>query len=143
MLINANGQLVTADGSIVNGENGPIVFQPNDRQISISPDGRVEVLEGITNTETERGKLRLVSFAQPQNLQSEGNNLFSATAEAGARPATRAVTVIQGAIEGSNVNGVREMTKMVDINRTYSMIASMMQTQDDTKTIDRLADVSA
>jgi flagellar basal body rod protein FlgG len=84
MVINAAGQLVTADGSIVNGENGPIVFQANDRNISISADGRIGVLEGLTNTETQRGKLRLVSFAQPQNLQSEGNNLFSATAEAGA-----------------------------------------------------------
>ena len=58
-------------------------------------------------------------------------------------PAPAAVTVIQGAIEGSNVNGVREMTRMIEINRTYSMISSLMQSQNDTKTIDRLADVAA
>jgi len=143
MVINAAGQLVTADGSVVNGDNGPIVFQANDRNISISADGRITVLEGLTNTETQRGKLRLVSFAQPQALQNEGGDRFSAPAGVVGQPAPAAVTVIQGAIEGSNVNGVREMTRMIEINRTYSMISSLMQAQNDTKTIDRLADVAA
>jgi flagellar basal-body rod protein FlgF len=143
MVINAAGQLVTADGSVVNGGTGPIVFQANDRSISISADGRISVLEGLTNTETERGKLRLVSFAQPQRLQNEGSNQFSAPAGVVGQPAPATVSVVQGAIEGSNANGVREMTRMIEINRTYSLIASLMQTQDDTRTIDRLAEVAA
>jgi len=143
LVINAAGQLVTADGAVVNGDNGPIVFQANDRNISISADGRIGVLEGLTNTETQRGKLKLVSFAQPQRLQSEGGNRYSAPAGAAAQPAPASVTVVQGAVEGSNVSGVREMTRMIEINRTYSLIASLMQTQGDTKTIDRLADVPA
>ncbi|SRR5579871_5384322 len=143
LVINAAGQLVTADGAVVNGDNGPIVFQANDRNISISADGRVSVLEGLTNAETQRGKLKLVSFAQPQGLQSEGNNQFSAPAGVTGQPAPTSVTVVQGAIEGSNVNGVREMTRMIEINRTYSLIASIMQALGDPKTIDRLADVPA
>jgi len=143
MVINATGQLVTADGAVVNGDNGPIVFQANDRNISISSDGRITVLEGLTNTETQRGKLKLVSFAQPQGLQNEGGNQLSAPAGVAGQPAPATVTVVQGAVEGSNVNGVREMTRMIEINRTYSLIASLMQTQGDTKTIDRLADVPA
>jgi len=143
LVINAAGQLVTADGSVVNGDNGPIVFQANDRNISIGADGRISVLEGLTNTETQRGKLRLVSFAEPQSLQHEGGNQFSAPAGVAGQPAPAAVTVIQGAVEGSNVNGVREMTRMIEINRTYSMIASLIQAQGDTRTIDRLADVPA
>ena len=143
MAINATGQLVTADGAVVNGDNGPIVFQANDRNISISSDGRITVLEGLTNTETQRGKLKLVSFAQPQGLQNEGGNQLSAPAGVAGQPAPATVTVVQGAVEGSNVNGVREMTRMIEINRTYSLIASLMQTQGDTKTIDRLADVPA
>jgi flagellar basal-body rod protein FlgF len=143
MVINADGQLVTADGSVVNGDNGPIAFQPNDRNVSISADGRITVLEGLTNIETQRGKLKLVSFAQPQSLQNEGNNLFSAPGGVVGQPAPAAVRVVQGAVEGSNVNGVREMTRMIEINRTYSLIASLMQAQDDTRTLDRLADVAA
>jgi len=131
---------VTPEGAVVNGDNGPIVFQATDRRISISTDGRVSVLEGPTNVESQRGKLKLTSFAQPQRLQSDGSNLFSA-AGAGAQPAPPAVTVIQGAIEGSNVNGVREMTRMIEISRVYSMMAQLLQQQSDTKSIDRLAEV--
>jgi flagellar basal-body rod protein FlgF len=143
--INATGQLVTLDGAVVNGDNGPIVFQPNDRNISISADGRISALEGLTNTETQRGKLKLTTFAQPQQLQDQGANLLSAPAGATGQPATAAVRVIQGAVEGSNVNGVEEMTRMIEINRTYSMIAGMLQSQQDARqsAIDKLADVPA
>ena len=139
LAINANGQLVTPEGAVVNGDNGPIVFQATDRSISISGDGRISVLEGLTNVESLRGKLRLAAFTQPQQLQSEGSNLFSAPAGAGRQPAPAAVSVIQGAVEGSNVNGVAEMTRMIEINRTYSMIANLMQTQSDPKNLDTLS----
>src|SRR5882724_9666925 len=54
--INAQGQLVTTDGAQVLGDNGPIVFQNTDRNVSISADGRVSVVEGAaSNTESLRG----------------------------------------------------------------------------------------
>jgi flagellar basal body rod protein FlgG len=83
----------------------------------------------------------VTTFAQPQQLQSEGDNLFSAPAGTVGTPATPAVRLMQGAIEGSNVNAVHEMTRMVEINRTYSMIASILQTQQDTTSLDKLAQV--
>jgi flagellar basal-body rod protein FlgF len=138
LVINGAGQLVTPQGAVVNGDNGPIVFQATDRNISISADGRVTVLEGLTNVESLRGKLRLTTFARPQQLQHEGNNQFSANGAAGT-PATPAVRVIQGAVEGSNVNPVHEMSRMIEISRTYSMIASLLQQQSDPKTLDTLA----
>jgi flagellar basal-body rod protein FlgF len=141
--INASGELVTADGATVAGDNGPIVFQTNDRNISISADGRISVVEGATGSvETLRGKLKLVNFADPQRLQAEGANLF--VAPAGVTPqAADKVRVIQGAIEGSNVNGVVEMSRMIEINRTYSLIASLLQSQSDQRrtSIDKLAEV--
>jgi len=140
--INSDGELVTSDGTKVAGDNGPIVFQATDRNVSISADGRVTAFEGLSTTETMRGHLKFVSFARPQQLQNEGGSLFSAPAGVAAQPATK-VRVIQGAIEGSNVDGVLEMTRMVEINRTYSMIASLLQTQDDEhkSAIDKLAEV--
>jgi flagellar basal-body rod protein FlgF len=137
--INAAGQLVTPEGAVVNGDNGPIIFQATDRSISISADGRISALEGLTNVEALRGKLRLVTFARPQQLQSEGSNLFSALAGVAGQPATPAVSVVQGAVEGSNVNGVAEMTRMIEINRTYSMIANLLQAQSDPKNLDTLS----
>jgi flagellar basal-body rod protein FlgF len=143
MQINAAGELVTADGAKVAGDNGPIVFQANDRNISISADGRISAIEGTNaSIETLRGKLKLVSFPDPQRLQAEGANLFAAPAGVTPQAAEKA-RVIQGAIEGSNVNGVVEMSRMIEINRTYSLIASLLQSQGDQRrtSIDKLAEV--
>jgi flagellar basal-body rod protein FlgF len=143
--INAQGQIVTSDGSPVLGDNGPIVLQQLDRQVSISADGRVSVIEGNNDrTESLRGKLRLVTFAAPQRLQKEGANLFSAPAGVAAQPATD-FRLIQGAVEKSNVNGVYEMTRMIDITRTYTNISSMLQQQNDLRrsAIEKLAEVPA
>src|SRR5947199_3408482 len=76
--INAQGQLVTAAGNPVLGNNGPIVFQPTDKEISITADGSVSVLEGVNRIDSIRGKLRLVTFAQVQKLVKEGANLYTA-----------------------------------------------------------------
>jgi flagellar basal-body rod protein FlgF len=139
---NATGQLVTPDGDAVAGENGPILLQPTDHNVSISADGRITVLEGANTVETLRGKIKLVSFTQPQQLQEVGANLLAAPPGVAAQPATN-LHVLQGAIEGSNVNGVLEMTRMIEINRTYSQIASLLQSQDDEhrNSVDKLAQV--
>ena len=141
--INAAGQLVTADGATVEGDNGPITFQVTDRNISVAADGRVSVIEGVNGAvETPRGRIKMVNFANPQQLAAEGASTFSAPAGIAPQPATN-LRVIQGAIEGSNVNAVAEMTRMIEINRTYSMIASLMQARDDERrnSIDKLAAV--
>ncbi len=143
--LNAQGQLVTVDGAPVLGDNGPIVLQQLDRQVSIAPDGRVTVIEGNNNrTESLRGKLRLVTFANSARLQKEGANRLSAPAGMAAVPATN-FRIVQGAVEKSNVNGVAEMTRMIDITRTYTNIANMMQQQGDLRrtAIEKLAEVPA
>src|SRR6266513_3940685 len=66
--MNNQGQLVTASGNAVLGSSGPIVFQPTDHDISIAADGNVTVVEGTGRIDSVRGKLRLVSFAQAQQL---------------------------------------------------------------------------
>ena len=59
-------------------------------------------------------------------------------------PATTA-TVQQSFIEKSNINGVLEMTRLIDITRTYTQIANMIQQQSDLRrtAIQQLADVPA
>lgn len=141
--INAQGQLATSDGSPVLGDSGPIVFQQLDRNISITEDGRISVVEGNNDkTESLRGRLRLASFAQPQRLQKDGATTF--LAPAGTTPqSTSNARVIQGSIEKSNVSGVIEMTRMIEITRTYTQIATMLQAQSDQRrsAIEKLADV--
>jgi flagellar basal-body rod protein FlgF len=141
--INNQGQLVTANGDAVLGTNGPIVFQPTDHDIAIASDGNISVVEGINRTDSVRGKLRLVSFADAQQLLKEGSNLYSA-GNAAAQPDT-ASRVRQGFVEKSNVSSVTEMSRMIEVTRTYTQIANMLQQQSDLhKTaIDKLADVPA
>jgi flagellar basal-body rod protein FlgF len=130
--INAQGQLITADGNVVVGDNGPITFQQTDHDVSITPDGRITVIEGSssTNAETTRGTLRVVRFAQPQLLQKEGNNLFSAPAGVAATQDTTS-QLKQGAIEKSNVHAVVEITRMIQISRAYQQMATLLQQQSD------------
>src|ERR1041384_283291 len=76
--INNAGQLVTSEGHQVVGANGPIVFQSGDRNVAISSDGTISVREGNNTTDSQRGKLRLAEFAQPQRLQKDGTSTFMA-----------------------------------------------------------------
>jgi flagellar basal-body rod protein FlgF len=140
--INSTGQLVTTDGSPVLGDSGPIVFQPTDHQITISQDGTISVREGASKTDSQRGTLRLVKLDNPQQLQKDTGSNFSAAGNATPQP-TKAARVIQGAIEKSNVKGVIEMSRMIEITRSYTQVAAMLQQQTDLNqsAIDKLADV--
>jgi flagellar basal-body rod protein FlgF len=142
--INNQGQLVTASGFPVLGTSGPIVFQSTDHDVNVSPDGTVTVLEGASRTDSIRGKLRVVNFADPQSLQKQGGNLFAAGNAAAAQADTKS-TVQQGFVEKSNVNAVAEMGRMMEVMRTYTHIATLMQQQNDLQksAIEKLADVPA
>jgi flagellar basal-body rod protein FlgF len=142
--LSATGELVTSEGYRVIGENGPITLQPGDRDVSISPDGTISVREGRNTTDSLRGKLRLVSFAQPQRLQKDGTSTFAAPAGLAPQPATN-VRVAQGTIEKSNVRSVIEMTRMIEVTRSYSQVAGILQQQSDMRrsAIEKLAEVPA
>ncbi len=145
MQINTQGQLVTNGGNPVLSTSGPIVFQPTDRDINISEDGTVTVREGtVTQVDSVRGKLKIVSFDNPQSLKREGSNMFSAATGTTAQPDT-ASRVNQGFIEKSNVNAVSEMSRLMEVSRTYQSVASLMQQQSDLRksAIQTLADVPA
>ena len=141
--INSAGQLVTSEGLQVLGQNGPIVFQANDRNVAISTDGTISVREGSNTTDSLRGKLRLASFdAAAAAAEGRHLDLHGAGRHAGA-DAARRVRVVQGAIEKSNVHGVIEMTRMIEVTRTYTQVASMLQQQSDMRrtAIEKLAEV--
>jgi flagellar basal-body rod protein FlgF len=135
--INPQGQLVTSDGHLIMGENGPIAFTPQESGFNIAQDGTVSSSQG------QRGKLRLVRFEDQQTLRSEGTNLFSSTAAA--QPAGRSGGVQSGALERSNVKPVLEMGRLIEVNRNYASVASMVAKMDELRraAISRLADTPA
>ena len=141
--VNNQGQLVTAAGNPMLGNSGPIVFQPTDHDVSIAADGNITVLEGVNRIDSVRGKLRVVSFAQAQNLLKEGNNLYAA-GTAAAQP-DLASKVKQGFVEKSNVNSVGEMSRMIEVTRAYTQIANLLLQQSDLhkSAIEKLADAPA
>jgi flagellar basal-body rod protein FlgF/flagellar basal-body rod protein FlgG len=140
--INATGQLVTSDGDQVLGDSGPITFQPTDNQISISRDGTISVREGTSKVDSARGVLKLVSFSSAQQLQKDGSSTFATSADAQPQPDKKS-TLVQGAIEKSNVRGVVEMSRMIEITRSYTEIAALLKQQDDQSqsAISKLAEV--
>lgn len=136
--INAQGELVTSEGYRVLGDGGPLQFQNTDRDINIARDGTVSVPDGA------RGKLRLVTFDNAQRLQKDGASTFAAPADMQAQQ-TELVHVIQGTVEQSNVRGVVEMSRMINVTRSYTQIATLLQQQGDLRksAIERLAEVPA
>jgi flagellar basal-body rod protein FlgF len=143
--INATGELVTSEGYRVRGDNGPIQFTQNDSNIVIARDGSISALDGNnSNQVADRGKLRLVRFADPQKLSKEGMSLYSAP---GQQPqvATPSTTVVQGMVEKSNVQPVFEMGRMIEVTRAYTSLANLMIRTDELRhtAINKLGDTSA
>ncbi len=139
--INATGELVTSEGHQVLGDAGPLKFQPTDNQVAISADGTISVREGNAKTDSLRGKLRLVSIGNAQSLKKDGGSTFSTTGDA-PQP-TKDSRVIQGTVEKSNVRAVVEMTRMIEVSRAYTSVATMMQQQADLQrsAVTKLAEV--
>jgi flagellar basal-body rod protein FlgF len=137
LAVNAQGQLVTQTGLPVLGEGGPILFGPGETDAKIAADGSVSSDQGI------RGKLRQVRFDNPRALVSDGNNLFSSPTAA--LPAGPLARVEPGAIESSNVKAVLEMTRLMEVQRSYQGIATMISRADElrSRAITRLADQQA
>ena len=119
--VNAEGVLVDFEGHPVLGDGGEIRFDANETTISIDATGAISTNAGA------KGRLRIVEFAEPQQLAREGDNLFVG----GTPTAAVATRVVQGAIEKSNVSGVTEMTEMIRVQRAYQSVAAMMERQDD------------
>lgn len=143
--INGQGQLVTSAGDVVLGDNGPIVFANTDRGITINPDGTIRVTEGTTGNDGGRGRLRLVSFANPQSLKKDGASTFSAPEGLQQQELPVSVRIIQGSIEKSNVRPVVEMSRMIELSRAYTEVSTLMQQQSEMRrnSIERLAEVPA
>jgi flagellar basal-body rod protein FlgF len=129
--ITATGQLVTNSGDQVLGDSGPITFQSTDHDVVISSNGIITVREGNSTADASRGKLQLVTFDQPQMLQKDTGSAFTAPAGVNSAPAGPNIRVVQGAIEKSNVNGVAAMARLIQITRSYTDIANILQQQSE------------
>ncbi|CAN1552018.1 FlgG Flagellar basal body rod protein [Rhabdaerophilaceae bacterium] len=122
--LNANGELVNSDGYALLGEQGTFQFTAQDNKVTFANDGTVVTDNG------PRGKLRIVRFENPQALENAGSNIFASRAPAEPLPAAR---VQSGFVERSNVRPVVEISRMIELNRAYQNIATMMSRSDETR----------
>jgi flagellar basal-body rod protein FlgG len=130
--VNSQGQMVTSGGYRVL----PGVTVPADaRSLTIGQDGVVSVVVGNTPAPRQIGTLELASFINPAGLDPRGQNLFLET-QASGNPITGAPgseglgQVMQGYLEGSNVNVVQELVTMIQTQRAYEMNSKAIQTSD-------------
>ena len=130
--VDSEGRLVTASGF----EIQPSLTIPSDAQsITIGLDGTVEAtLQGQTSP-TSLGTLQLADFINPAGLQPKGQNLYLETAASGspqvANPGLDGLgTLVQGSLEGSNVNVVEELVSMIETQRAYEMNSKAIATSD-------------
>jgi flagellar basal-body rod protein FlgF len=113
--VNQDGQLITKSGYLVVGERGPITV-PEKGEISIGEDGT------IATDGKSVDKLKLVHFNNPAAaLQKGGESLFMLTGTE-VPQANINSRVVQGALEGSNVNSVTEMVAMINNNREFESL---------------------
>ncbi len=129
--INATGQLVTNEGYQVLGDSGPITFQSTDHDIVISANGIITVQEGTNASDSPRGELQVFAFDQRNACKRTATRCFLAPNGVNANPAPLGTRVVQGAVEKSNVNGVAEMARLIEITRSYTDIANILQQQSE------------
>ncbi|MGE5508155.1 MAG: flagellar basal-body rod protein FlgF [Chitinophagales bacterium] len=113
-----DGYLVTEGGYRVLGERGAIRL--DGAKVEIASDGAVT----IDGRRVDR--LRLVQFPAG-SLAKLGGNLFAASGQAGRSQAT----VLQGQLERSNVNVVREMINLIAAQRNYDTNQRLLQLEGD------------
>lgn len=132
MQLDASGQVVTSLGYPI---QPGISIPAGASSISISSDGIVSVLEQGNSAPTQVGSLQLASFINPTGLQAVGNNLYQESGSSGApqtgTPGLNGLgTLIQGSVEGSNVNTVEELVNMIEAQRVYEMNSKAISTAD-------------
>ena len=121
--LDAENILVTANGHPVMGEGGEITIDGSD--VRINREGEIFVDGELVD------KLAVVTFESMQKMTKDGDSLFAAPADSPEVSLENPV-VQQGAVEGSNVEAVVEMTRMIETMRTYEAIQKMIQAYDET-----------
>lgn len=119
--LDAEGQLTTTQGYPVLGDDGkPIVFAPTETDIRIDADGTVSTESGPVAT------IGVVRFADEQALLRTTAGYFAG--DATAEPAVDA-QIMQGVIEGSNVQAVVEMTRMMQVLRDFQSAQKVVESE--------------
>ena len=131
------------DGELVIGNSDgprlepPITIDGDVQSISVAPDGTVSVLADGQTQPQNAGQILITSFVNPGGLEPVGGNLYIETAASG--PPAEGVpgegnlgTLLQGFVESSNVDPVRELVDLIKAQRAFEMNSQTIQAADET-----------
>ncbi|MEH6410364.1 MAG: flagellar hook-basal body complex protein [Hyphomonas sp.] len=118
--LSADGTLVDMIGNSVLGVGGgPIQIPPEATQVTISADGTIS---------TDGELIEQIGVVLPDGeLMRDSNTYFSAPAGYG--NATD-FSVVQGALEQSNVSPVLEVARMIEVQRAYEAGQTILERED-------------
>jgi flagellar basal-body rod protein FlgF len=120
---NANGDLVTKDGfRLLDAGRAPVFVPPGAGEIGLSPDGT------LSAGGRPLAQIGLFQPAQADDLAREGGVMFRAEGGIMAQFDGR---IVQGFIEGANVEPIDQMARMIEIQRAYEMGQSFLQAEDE------------
>ncbi len=130
--LSAEGVIVTASGYPIQPQ---ITVPANAASLTIGNDGAVSITTPGIAQPQQIGQIQLADFVNPSGLQPTGENLYLETTASGpptvANPGNNNTgTLIQGALEGSNVNVVEELVNMIETQRAYEMNSKAISTMD-------------
>ncbi len=105
---------------VLGADDRPIVIPPNSGPIVISQAGDVSVDTGPV------GRLRVVGFDDELGLTPLGGGLHASNEMPVAADQTE---VVQGMLEGSNVQPILEMTQLIEISRQYQSTQRLLESE--------------
>ena len=135
--LNEQDQLVTITDNlpVLDDSGNPIVI---DRKL----DFHVNQAGLINQAGAAIAQLGIVDFDNTSTLRKQGDNLY--VNAGGAEPRGAVTPVMQGVLEGSGINPVRELTEMIKTQRMVENNLRMLAIQDETlgMAVNRLASIS-
>lgn len=133
LAISDQGTLVTSGGyAVVPGITIPV----DSAELTISRTGVVSVSTVGDTRPMEVGRLEMARFTNPSGLRAMGENLYTATGASGEPVLGYAQEggfgrVLQGSLEGSNVEIVQEMVDMITAMRAYEINSKAVQSAEE------------
>lgn len=134
LTIDNNGRLVTLAGQPVLGKTGAIQIPSDSSDITVSADGVISIKRAVL------GQLRVVGFARPELLRPVGDSLLQ-TDQAPFDLGSGKANIVSGALEKSNVETSREMSRLEEVVRSYEMVGKLLKNSQDVDDINRLGNV--
>ena len=117
----AEGELMTADGHrLLDIGEAPVIVPPGSGAAAVSPDGTLSV------SDTPIAQIGIWQPNDPLALRHQSGTLFNGGE---VEPSDTAV-IVQGFLEESNVNPIREIARMIEVQRAFELGQKLLDAED-------------